>query len=184
MNVIVNVYMKNGGKKSLGYAGTLVFDHPSVKHAAAHIHELLARKAGAMTVPSGPRALITAPPRSQPEAAIKISIASRLPYDFGRPNGFDDPVSTAPYDRWDLEAANKTGKSVTRARYGAWLQAVDLFDESFFGVSAPEAELMDPQQRLLLEMARQAAEACSYIPFVFLSVYMNYFWWRVQSTVN
>jgi acyl transferase domain-containing protein len=54
--------------------------------------------------------------------------------------------------RWDLEQLRQ-GKSVLHSRFGGWLPSVDTFDGTFFGISAPEAELMDAQQRLLLEVS-------------------------------
>ena len=63
-----------------------------------------------------------------------------------------------PYSRWDLDGVSKGGKAVTRPRFGGWLENVDQFDSSMFGISAPEAELMDPQQRLLLEAVWEAAQ--------------------------
>ena len=66
-----------------------------------------------------------------------------------------------PLGRWDLEAPTKSGKTILRARFGAWMTGVDAFDGSFFTVSAPEAELMDPQQRLLLELSWEAIQVCN-----------------------
>ena len=69
----------------------------------------------------------------------------------------------APFSRWDLDAAGKSGKSVMRSRFGGWVRNAERFDGGFFGVSAPEAELMDPQQRLLLEVSWEAVQVISII---------------------
>jgi acyl transferase domain-containing protein len=45
---------------------------------------------------------------------------------------------------------------------GYVLENADLFDASFFGFSAREAEMMDPQQRLFLECAWEALESAGY----------------------
>lgn len=72
-----------------------------------------------------------------------------------------DVVGEVPADRWDVDAyydadPSKLGKARTKA--GGFLDNIDLFEPSFFGMSPREAAGVDPQQRLLLEVAWEALE--------------------------
>src|SRR5919106_1641348 len=72
-----------------------------------------------------------------------------------------EAITDVPPDRWDVEAfydakAGVPAKICTRR--AGFLDGIDLFAASFFGISAKEARAMDPQQRLLLEVAWQALE--------------------------
>ena len=44
------------------------------------------------------------------------------------------------------------------ARFGAFVDGIDLFDAEFFRISPVEAQLMDPQQRMMLETCWEALE--------------------------
>jgi hypothetical protein len=63
-----------------------------------------------------------------------------------------DAVSLVPYSRWDLDVPSWYGNKQLPARFGVFLNNVDLFDAEVFSITTPEAELMDPQQRILLEV--------------------------------
>lgn len=56
--------------------------------------------------------------------------------------------------------ANATGK---QRYFGNFLDQIDCFDNTFFGISHKEASAMDPQQRILLETAVQAMESSGYL---------------------
>jgi malonyl CoA-acyl carrier protein transacylase len=78
-----------------------------------------------------------------------------------------DAIANVPPERWDINAFYDSkpatpGKMNSRA--GGFLDQVDLFDPSFFGISAREAEHLDPQQRLVLEVAWEALENTGLVP--------------------
>jgi acyl transferase domain-containing protein len=97
-----------------------------------------------------------------------------------------DAISKAPderrelYQAYDPHAASATsGKIVTLQ--GGFLQDIDAFDASFFGLLSREVNAMDPQQRLLLEVAWESLENAGYVPLdlagsetgVFLGMWTN-----------
>jgi hypothetical protein len=72
-------------------------------------------------------------------------------------------IEKVPFSRWDAEAEAAADPTLSedvkrRMMYGGFVRDLELFDASFFGISAAEAKAMDPQQRLLLE--------CAYLAFV------------------
>ncbi|AKD53905.1 beta-ketoacyl synthase N-terminal-like domain-containing protein [Spirosoma radiotolerans] len=74
--------------------------------------------------------------------------------------GGRNTASEADVTRWNAVAVERLtqphkNKTITRGNY---LDGIDRFDASFFGISPKEACAMDPQQRILLETTWQALE--------------------------
>ncbi|KAI1379516.1 putative polyketide synthase [Hypoxylon crocopeplum] len=109
-----------------------------------------------------------------PEDAIAVvGVACRLP----GANSVDelwDLVSAGRSRAEELPAERLEGKLAARVAldskrtakdkwYGNFIDDVDAFDNTFFGVSPREALYMDPQQRLLLETAYEALDSSGYL---------------------
>lgn len=102
------------------------------------------------------------------EPIAVVGIGCRLPggihdpehmWDFLRLGG--NAIKQVPPDRWDVKEyldVDRAAPGKMTTRWGGFLDQVDGFDATFFGVSPREAQLMDPQQRLALELAWESLE--------------------------
>ncbi len=143
---------------------TLFWDYPNVEALARHL-------AGEPSVE--PHPTVDTAPRSEREPIAIIGMGCRFP---GAQNPEEfwhlvhdgiDAIGDVPEWRWDVNAfydpiPSTPGKIYTRT--GGFLDQVDRFDPSFFGISAGEATTMDPQQRLMLEVTWEALESTGRAP--------------------
>ncbi len=107
----------------------------------------------------------------EPVAIIGIGCRfpdAKTPQDFWHilRNGIDT-ITEVPSDRWDIDTfyhpeVATAGKMNTR--WSGFLEQVDQFEPSFFGMSPREAQQIDPQQRLLLEVTWEALENAGIVP--------------------
>ncbi|KAF5022960.1 hypothetical protein F66182_4985 [Fusarium sp. NRRL 66182] len=104
-------------------------------------------------------------PDSNQDIAV-ISMACRLPGGVVTPEDFwellqrgGDSITTVPKGRW---GADPGADDASDAYRGGFLDSVDSYDASFFGISPVEAQAMDPAQYLMLELCWEAFERAGY----------------------
>ncbi len=74
-------------------------------------------------------------------------------------------IREVPPERWPLDGfydADPEAVDRSYAKWGGFLDEIDLFDPFFFSVSPGEAEVMDPQHRLFLQEAWRTLEDAGY----------------------
>ncbi|MET8977097.1 type I polyketide synthase [Streptomyces sp. NPDC004539] len=139
---------------------TLVFDHPTARAVARHVHTELTGGAEE----SAP-AVTTA---ADDDPVVLVGLACRYPGGVTTPDELwrlvaeeTDATSGFPEDRgWDLERLH----AGSTTRRGGFLHDAGDFDAEFFGISPREALATDPQHRLLLELAWEALERAGVDP--------------------
>lgn len=110
------------------------------------------------------------PERPDENAIAVIGIAGRFPQAVdlhafaenlaaGR-----DCIEPVPPSRWDAQhifspiSAHKRDAFSSYSKWGGFVQDVDRFDSTFFGIASRDADVMDPQERLFLECSYHALE--------------------------
>ncbi|ADO71800.1 modular polyketide synthase [Stigmatella aurantiaca DW4/3-1] len=171
LDSLMALQFRNSLAASLGRSlpATLLFDHPTLEK----LFEFLARDLtpASEASPAKSRRPVKLPARDAEgaEPIAVVGMACRLPGSVRSPEEFwrllangVNAVREVPKDRWSLDTwydpdPETPGKMYSR--HGGFLDEVDPFDASFFGISAPEARSMDPQQRILLELGWEALES-------------------------
>ncbi len=156
------VELKNALETHLGLElpSTLIFDYPSVNAIADYVNSIMpmtthpdleATEQQQLTLP------VSIPHSTDPSHswAVVTGVASRSVRDAIASVQAVDVITPVPLTHWDVEEQLGNGMAGLAARFGGFLEGLELFDGSLFGLSVNEAELMDPQQRLLLETSYQ-----------------------------
>ncbi|MDC0708732.1 beta-ketoacyl synthase N-terminal-like domain-containing protein [Stigmatella sp. ncwal1] len=147
---------------------TFIWEHPSIEELAAGLLREL-RLSSNKGHEQTPRTRV--PPRmerTRDEPFAIIGIGCRLPGGTTSPSAFwellsngVDAIREVPGERWradDVLARAGGAPGLVAPRWGGFLDDIEGFDASFFGITSREAQAMDPQQRLLLEVSWEALE--------------------------
>lgn len=113
------------------------------------------------------RAKLEAVQRAKSSPIAIVGMACRFPGGANSPDEYwellkhgRDAISGVPAGRYGADGVRKIeAAGVQAVKCGGFLDRVDEFDASFFGIAPREAVAMDPQQRILLEVVWEALEA-------------------------
>jgi acyl transferase domain-containing protein/acyl carrier protein len=144
-----------------------LFEFASVQATAAHVADLIGGRqpAGRAAAPAPVVARVaTEAVYSERDIAI-VGLACKLP-GANSPDQFWDLIANGTSVIREFPARRAPAAEAESPAYlkGGFVDDVDAFDASFFGISRREALAMDPQQRLFLECAWNTFESAGYTP--------------------
>ncbi|QSQ14847.1 type I polyketide synthase [Myxococcus landrumensis] len=148
---------------------TLLFDHPTLEQLLAFLERELGPVADVAPAPASEPVKVRRAVNAGVEPIAVVGMSCRLPGGVRGPEDYwrllsqgIHAVSEVPASRWDVSSwydADPEAPGKTYSKHGGFLDEVDTFDASFFGISRTEARSMDPQQRMLLELSWEALES-------------------------
>ncbi|WP_225409382.1 type I polyketide synthase [Stigmatella hybrida] len=171
LDSLMALQFRNSLAASLGRSlpATLLFDHPTIEKLFEFLTRDLAPVEEAASAPSRRPVKPAVASSGAAEPIAVVGMSCRLPGSVKNPDDFwrllangVNAVREVPKDRWSLDTwydPDPEAPGKMYSRHGGFLDEVDPFDASFFGISAPEARSMDPQQRILLELGWEALES-------------------------
>ena len=172
------VELKNALETHMGLElpSTLIFDYPSVNAIAGYIDSIMPAAAdpGSLiperqySLPMSITQRAESLHRSNKSLVVVTGIASRSVRGVIASVQCADVITPVPLSHWDVEGQSGSGQGGLAARFGGFLEGLELFDGSLFGLSVNEAELMDPQQRMLLETSYQVSLGFSNMSYLVL----------------
>lgn len=106
--------------------------------------------------------------RYQEDSIAVVGIGCRFPGNANDVHQFwdllkngTDAIVDIPADRWDRHTyyhENRSFAGKTVSQRGGFIDNIDKFDPTFFGITPREATFIDPQQRVLMEVSWEALE--------------------------
>jgi acyl transferase domain-containing protein/acyl carrier protein len=138
---------------------------------SANEHSELSKLKQAVTALQQMRAKLEALQRAKSEPIAIVGMACRFPGGANSPQEYwdllkagRDAITEVPPGRFGDDGVRKIEEArVPALKWGGFLDQVDQFDPSFFGIAPREAVAMDPQQRILLEVVWEALEAGGFV---------------------
>ncbi|ELS00896.1 amino acid adenylation enzyme/thioester reductase family protein [Xenococcus sp. PCC 7305] len=144
-----------------------LFQYPTIKKLAEHLGKSESSPKTETVEQSENKSTAPRPSRDRKSDIAIIGISCRFPgannIDEFWQNLREGIESVSFFEDAELQVGDRNVLSDPNyVKAGANLPDIDLFDASFFGYSAKEAEIMDPQQRIFLECAWEALQTSGY----------------------
>ncbi|KAJ1604613.1 type I fatty acid synthase, partial [Cryptosporidium canis] len=147
-------------------SSTALFDYPTLRSIIEHLTDSLYVSEINETVVD-----VGMYPSEREYSVAVIGVSCRLP---GGVKSIDDLyehillrgkdcITEIPLDRWPFDLyydPDPDNRSKSYVNQGAFTTDIDLFDNTFFGLSSTEATNVDPQQKYMLEVAYEAMYNC------------------------